>query len=528
MGIVFALNNVYFYGMRYLIIIFIFCSQMTWSQITAPVQKIDGVDYYMHKVEPGQTLYGISKLYNVGIKEIQKINDLSAEGIQLGQTLKIRKGGSGMPNPSDQLTVPDKTNADLNVASGYHLVQPGETAFSISQKYKLKLDDFYALNPEAQNGIAINQKVRISSKAPASHDFQVAPKTSGESYKVYLLLPFLSGVPDSTITQRQKVIRQTALELYRGMLLTETEMEKFGMRVEIELIDFYDNVELIKQWTQGSRLNDADLIIGPLFKESLEALAPWAKKRNVWVVCPVPISNKILMGNERIIKAFPSDVSQWGATARYVLEKKSDKVPVFLYAGKTEAEKKRSEAFKARYLKSGLKNLKVSNNLDSLFTARAGQMDSMVVVVPSQSPELARKFNSKSHLLQRTWLLGMSDWVDHLSEGDAEGEVKNKLKFTFTKSAQSESDDPEVNDWIKKYHRSYFTHPTDYSFCGHDILKSFVQQQSLGMMDLLSHEMLMNGLFCNIDLVQVGRGNGFENVGVVIMESHQGVVIRVK
>ncbi|MEN9334926.1 MAG: hypothetical protein RLY35_2106 [Bacteroidota bacterium] len=514
--------------MRYLLLVLIFCSNQLWSQITAPVQKIDGVDYYMHKVESGQTLYSISKLYNVGIKEIQKTNNLSAEGVQLGQTLKIRKGGSGMPNPSDQLVVPDRANANLNVASGYHLVQPGETAYSISQKYKLKVDEFYGLNPGTENGLSINQKVRISSKAPAQQAFQVAPKTSEGKFKVYLLLPFLSGVPDSTITQRQKVIRQTALELYRGMLLTEEEMEKSGMKVEIEVVDFYDNVELIKQWTQGNRLNDADLIIGPLFKESLEALAPWAKKRNIWVVCPVPISNKILMGNERVIKAFPSDVSQWGATARYVLEKKSNAVPVFLYAGKTEAEKKRSEAFRVRYLKSGAKNLKVSNNLDSLLTARASQMDSMVVVIPSQSPEIARKFNGKSHLLQRTWVLGMSEWVDHLSEGDAEGETKNKLKFTFTKSAQTESEDPDVAQWIKQYHKAYFTHPTEYSFCGHDILKSFVQQQAMGKMDLLSNDMLSNGLFCNIDLVQVGRGNGFENVGVVIMESHQGVVIRVK
>ncbi len=514
--------------MRYLLIVFFFCSTSMWCQITTPVQRIDGVDYYMHMVEPGQTLYGISKMYNVGIKEIQKTNSLPAEGIQLGQTLKIRKGGSGMPNPSDQMVVPDRSNANLNVESGYHLVQPGETAFSISQKYKLKLDEFYALNPGAENGIGVNQKLRISSKAPAAKDFQVAPKASEGKFKVYLLLPFLSSVPDSSITPRQKVIRQTALELYRGMLLTEIEMESFGIKVEIEVIDFYDNVDLAKQWTQGTRLNDADLIIGPLFKESLEALAPWAKKRNIWLVCPVPISNKILMGNERIIKAFPSDVSQWGATARYVLDKKSDKVPVFLYAGKTEAEKKRAEAFKSRYVKSGLKNLKVSNNVDSLLTARAGQMDSMVVVVPSQSPEIARKFNAKSHLFQRTWILGMSEWVDHLSEGDAEGEVKNKLKFTFTKSAQSESDDADVNDWIKQYHKAYFTHPTEYSFCGHDILKSFVQQQALGKMDLLSNEMLSNGLFCNIELVQVGRGNGFENVGVVIMESHQGTVIRIK
>lgn len=526
--------------MRYLLIVFIFCSTSLWCQITTPVQRIDGVDFYMHKVESGQTLYGISKIYNVGMKEIQKANGLASETIQLGQVLKIRKGGSGMSNPSDVIMVPDRSNANLNVESGYHLVQPGETAYSICQRYKMKLYDFYILNPSAENGISVNQKVRISSKVPEvpivkvdvpkSIDFskQDSVKVKNGKMKIYLLLPFLAGVKDSVITQKQKVIRQTALEIYRGMMMSRSEMEKLGQDIEIEVIDFYNNVEQVGKWTSGDRLNDADLIIGPLFKESIEAFAPWLKKRGIWMVCPVPISNKILMGNERIVKAFPSDVSQWGAAARFIIANKSDAVPVFVYAGKSENEKKRAEAFKSSYLKSGLKNLIVSNNIDSLFTALSGRSDSMVVVVPSNSADLAKKFNAKSHLLKRTWLMGMSDWVDHLSESNEDDGVKNNLNYSFTMASEKKSEKSKVSSWVKKYQKSYLTHPTEYSFCGYDILLAFTQQYVSGKMDLLRYEMNINGLFCNIDLIQVGRGGGFENAGVVVMESNQGEVNRVK
>ena len=526
--------------MRYLLLVFIFCSTPLWSQITKPVREIDGVEYYLHKVESGQTLYGIAKLYNVGMKEIQKANDLSSENIQLGQILKIRKGGSGMQNPSEIIVVPDRSNANLNVESGYHLVQPGETAYSICQRYKLKLYDFYILNPIAENGISVNQKVRISSKVPEvpivdvevpkSIDYakQESVKVKNGKMKIYLLLPFFASVKDSVITQKQKVIRQTALEIYRGMMMSRSEMEKLGQDIEIEVIDFYNNVEQVGKWTSGDRLNDADLIIGPLFKESIEAFAPWVKKRGIWMVCPVPISNKILMGNERIVKAFPSDVSQWGASARYIIGKKSDAVPVFVYAGKSDTEKKRAEAFKSSYLKSGLKNLILSNNIDSLFTALSVQTDSMVVVIPSNSADLVKKFNAKSHLLKRTWLVGMADWVDYLSELNEEDGVKNNLNFSFTMASEKKSEKSKVSSWVGKYRKSYMTHPTEYSFCGYDILLAFTQQYANGKMDLLRHEMNINGLFCNIDLIQVGRGGGFENAGVVVMESNHGEVNRVK
>ncbi len=526
--------------MRYFLLILIFYSSAVYSQITAPVKRIDGVEYYMHKVESGQTLYGISKLYNVGAKEIQKANGLESETIQLGQVLKIRKGGSGMSNPASQLIVPDRSNSDLNVESGYHLVQQGETPYSICQRYKMKLYDFYILNPSAENGISVNQKVRVSSKVPevpfvktevAKSDEpskqEVINSRSGKM-KIYLLLPFLAGVKDSVISQKQKVIRQTALEIFRGMKLAKSEMERLGQDIEIEVIDFYNNVEQVEKWTNGDRLNDADLIIGPLFKESIEAFAPWVKKRGIWMVCPVPISNKILMGNERVVKAFPSDVSQWGAAARYVIEKKSDGVPVFVYSGISENEKKRAEAFKSSYLKAGVRNITMSNNVDSLLTAIAGQMDSMVVVIPSSSADLAKKFNAKSHILKRTWLVGMEDWVDHLSDVEEEKGISNKLNFTYTMASEKKSEKSKVSSWVKKYQKSYLTHPTEYSFCGYDILLAFAKQYANGKMDLLQNDMSINGLFCNIDLIQVGRGGGFENAGVVVMESNHGEVIRVR
>ncbi len=50
---------------------------------------IEGKVYYIHVVKPGQTLFSISKAYNVTEKDIALENPGVYSGLQVGQMLKI-------------------------------------------------------------------------------------------------------------------------------------------------------------------------------------------------------------------------------------------------------------------------------------------------------------------------------------------------------------------------------------------------------------------------------------------------------
>ncbi len=57
---------------------------------TAPSTEVIG-EIYEHTVEPKETLYSISKKYNVSVDEIKKQNEkLLAHGLQAGQVIKIK------------------------------------------------------------------------------------------------------------------------------------------------------------------------------------------------------------------------------------------------------------------------------------------------------------------------------------------------------------------------------------------------------------------------------------------------------
>src|SRR4051812_46456952 len=53
------------------------------------IQTIGGKKYYVHMIEKKQSLYSISKLYNISIDELYAVNPELKNGAKAGQEIKI-------------------------------------------------------------------------------------------------------------------------------------------------------------------------------------------------------------------------------------------------------------------------------------------------------------------------------------------------------------------------------------------------------------------------------------------------------
>jgi LysM repeat protein len=120
------------------------CTPFSFSQPRPEIKKtkstanIDGKKFYLHTVEAGQTLYAISKAYEVTVNDIVKENPDAIDGIKPGQVLRIPFAGK-----KDK----DRNKNNQEGAYYYHKVQPGETFFSITQKFRIKEEELLKLNP---------------------------------------------------------------------------------------------------------------------------------------------------------------------------------------------------------------------------------------------------------------------------------------------------------------------------------------------------------------------------------------------
>ncbi len=97
--------------------------------------------YKTHTVTKGENVYRIAKRYNTTPEAIYKINPTAKDGIKEGEILAI-------PVVNDQEF---KT----------HVVEKGDTVYSLSKKYNTTPEAIYLLNPEAVNGINLGQILRV-------------------------------------------------------------------------------------------------------------------------------------------------------------------------------------------------------------------------------------------------------------------------------------------------------------------------------------------------------------------------------
>ena len=122
-------------------------------------------------VQRGDTLYSISKKFNVSINKLKELNNLESNTILPGQKLIIK----------EPTTPPQPTT---------YKVQKGDTLYSISQKFNTTVDEIKRLNNISSNNIYINQELYIpSTNTLPSNPLPIPPinDDENEEYSEYIV-----------------------------------------------------------------------------------------------------------------------------------------------------------------------------------------------------------------------------------------------------------------------------------------------------------------------------------------------------
>lgn len=129
-----------------------------------------------HVVKKGETLYRISRIYDLTVAELMKYNHLSSYTIKPGEKIWLKTSGKAITKKSKKRTQknsksvkkqPYKTRSRKKPSpqnSKYHIVQKGETLYSIATKYDMTIYELKHLNQLSSNRIFPGQKLHLSSK----------------------------------------------------------------------------------------------------------------------------------------------------------------------------------------------------------------------------------------------------------------------------------------------------------------------------------------------------------------------------
>ncbi|MBN2813570.1 MAG: LysM peptidoglycan-binding domain-containing protein [Bacteroidales bacterium] len=126
---------------------------------------VDGKIFYIHTVQKGQTLYSISKAYEVTQDEIKLANpQVDVINLREGLAIKIP-----MAKPAEVAIYPQ--NREDYIA---HDVRRGQTIYSLARKYRIDEEVIYSHNPWAREGIKPGQTLWIPKDKQAMDKKDVA------------------------------------------------------------------------------------------------------------------------------------------------------------------------------------------------------------------------------------------------------------------------------------------------------------------------------------------------------------------
>ncbi|MGM9506727.1 LysM peptidoglycan-binding domain-containing protein [Larkinella sp. GY13] len=131
---------------------------------SAPATTTRSAGSMTHRVEPGQTYYSISRLYNVSVNDLLAWNRLTQnDKLAVGQSLVIRGDGAvskSQPAASGRSAVDEKVSEEIV----YHTVQKGETMFRISKQYGVTVEQIQTWNQLSGGGVNVGQQLKIIKK----------------------------------------------------------------------------------------------------------------------------------------------------------------------------------------------------------------------------------------------------------------------------------------------------------------------------------------------------------------------------
>lgn len=123
-----------------------------------PIDVNPGVgDYSTYIVKSGDTLYGISKLFNMSISELKRINDLDSDSLYIGQVLRVED--NNIDTNLEGLSCYGDNYKEVEYV--LYTVVKGDSLYSISRRFGVSVDDLIKLNNLSSNNLSIGDVLKI-------------------------------------------------------------------------------------------------------------------------------------------------------------------------------------------------------------------------------------------------------------------------------------------------------------------------------------------------------------------------------
>ncbi|WP_400080036.1 LysM peptidoglycan-binding domain-containing protein [Winogradskyella sp. R77965] len=133
----------------------------THSESTSETRNTEvGTDF--HIVKENETLFDLSKMYNVSLTELKRANNLETTLIDTGQRLRVKNLDVHINLASQKDANASYESYSNNNSSNFYMVEKDDTLFGLARRYNLSVNQLKSINNLNSNLIYVGQKLRIT------------------------------------------------------------------------------------------------------------------------------------------------------------------------------------------------------------------------------------------------------------------------------------------------------------------------------------------------------------------------------
>lgn len=462
-------------------------------------QKVrkDGKVFYSHVVLERQTLYSISKAYNVTQEEIFEANPgLKETGLKKNAIIMI-------PTQSEVKETIQQKQEDAVEATGasiqkIHTVRWYETLKDIAARYNVTESEIISANNLKDGKIKNRQKLIIPTigstveRITTESEAEIVQEFEEEDMNLETAFDDKDEEEETTILSKSTIQATVLLPLkatgnsssksnmdfYSGLLLAARELGESGINIDMNVYDIANG----SFGATRDELETSDMIIGPVAAGDINRLytvAPGIKA----LVSPLdPKAEQLTERYSTMVHAPAPRMAQYEDVANWIKEDlmPGDKVIVI-------SEKEARKGDEGRILRavidsahitytpfsySILEGRKIQEPLETEMTTEGFNR----VVVASESEafvnDVVRNLNLTIHNKFNVVLYAPAK-IRTFETIEIENFHNTNLHASLT--YYIDYNDPEVRKFIKKYRTLFHTEPTQFAFQGYDVAKYFLR-----------------------------------------------------
>lgn len=278
-----------------------------------------------HKVEKGETIFGIAKKYGTSTEEVIRLNPSIANGLKAGQTIIVKES---------------RPVAPVETITSYeaYVVKEKETFYSIAKSHNITVEQLEAANPNTsvlKAGQLLN--VPVFTTVPAATETTVIPAQVESSEAENAAI---ETTPAETVTITETTAMSDALskkehiditvmlpfmlnqdpvgkegrrftEFYKGFLIAVDSLRNNGTPITVRAYDTAASLDSVKSILRNPDLKKSSVIIAPDNFSQMVAVGEFGRDNGILVINPFVVKDETYLSNPMMLQAnLPSDKMQ--------------------------------------------------------------------------------------------------------------------------------------------------------------------------------------------------------------------------